>query len=101
VSGTGTNGEGNPGSLCDQLPCLLKAICSMTTLLHKVVDACYPPSSWPTEPYPDGCGNGCGGGKCGCHDDKEGTDTPAEPTTHTGGINRPPASNPGMVTGHQ
>lgn len=69
----GHQGGDGSGSLCDQLPCILKTICSMTTLLHKVVDSCYPPSQWPDSPYPDGCGDGCGGkanGKvkrdCGC-----------------------------------
>lgn len=66
-------------SLCDELPNIMKSVCSLTVLMHKVIDACYPQSAWPTEPYPDGCstpGNGCGckgkgnqGGSnqgCGC-----------------------------------
>jgi hypothetical protein len=58
-------------TLCDELPGVLKTICSVTTLLHKVVDACYPPSQWPASAYPDGCGDlGKRGGKgksgCGC-----------------------------------
>lgn len=50
-------------SLCDELPNIMKSVCSLTVLMHKVIDACYPQSAWPTEPYPDGCstpGNGCG-----------------------------------------
>ena len=48
--------------LCEDLPTIMKSICSLTLLMHKVVDACYPQSSWPTEPYPDGCSSG----GCGC-----------------------------------
>ncbi|ANN78633.1 hypothetical protein [Bordetella flabilis] len=57
--------DGTGHSLCCQLPAILQTICNMTALLNKVVDACYPPSSWPKHPYPSGCGNdghkGCGG----------------------------------------
>jgi hypothetical protein len=62
-SGNPHDGTGHP--LCCQLPAILQTICNMTALLNKVVDACYPPSSWPKHPYPSGCGNdghkGCGG----------------------------------------
>jgi hypothetical protein len=68
-------------SLCDELANIMKSVCSLTLLMHKVVDACYPPSSWPTQPYPDGCStnghkhHGCGGKghhhkKCNCADNK-------------------------------
>ncbi|ARP85020.1 hypothetical protein [Bordetella genomosp. 9] len=69
--GPGPVWGGQPNSLCDELPNVMKSICSLTVLMHKVVDACYPPSAWPTQPYPDGCSTsnhkhkhkdcGCGG----------------------------------------
>jgi hypothetical protein len=102
LPGNGPNGGNGPsgggdggGTLCDQLPGIVKTLCSMTTLLHKVVDACYPPSSWPTSPYPDGCGDsGKKGGKggCGCG----GTD-PASGTLSGPGpvISNPAGSAPG------
>jgi hypothetical protein len=72
--GTGNPGNGNPGGgnpgntgpLCCELPLILQTICNMTALLNKVVDACYPPSSWPTSPYPSGCTGGQQGGGSGC-----------------------------------
>jgi hypothetical protein len=67
--GNGNPGGGNPGNtgpLCCQLPMILQTICNMTALLNKVVDACYPPSSWPTSPYPSGCTGGQQGGGSGC-----------------------------------
>jgi hypothetical protein len=70
--GSGDPGSGTPGSgtgqpLCCELPMILQTICSLTALLNKVVDACYPPSSWPKHPYPTGCGNDGHKGKgCKC-----------------------------------
>jgi hypothetical protein len=74
---TGQPGGGNNGNaLCNQLPSILKSICSMVSVLNKVVDACYPPSSWPTSSYPDGCGNV---GDCGCGGKGSGTGGPPKP----------------------
>lgn len=66
--GPGPVVSSNP--LCNELPNIMKTVCSLTVLLHKAIDACYPQSSWPTQPYPDGCSN-WGGHKhkhrgCGC-----------------------------------
>ena len=67
-----------PNTLCDELPNIMKSVCSLTVLMHKMIDACYPPSLWPTQPYPDGCSTsgqkhrhcGCKGGNkdCECKD---------------------------------
>ncbi|WP_181885419.1 hypothetical protein [Trinickia dinghuensis] len=70
----------SPNPLCDELPNIMKTICSLTVLMHKALDACYPQSSWPTQPYPDGCA-GWGGHKhkhhgCGCQAPKHQPDTP-------------------------
>ncbi|ARP87467.1 hypothetical protein CAL13_15585 [Bordetella genomosp. 9] len=60
--------DNGSNSLCDELPNIMKSICSLTVLMHKVVDACYPPSSWPTQPYPDGCSaHGHKHKGCGCN----------------------------------
>jgi hypothetical protein len=71
--GSGTPGSGTGQSLCCELPMILQTICSMTALLNKVVDACYPPSSWPKHPYPTGCGNDGHKGKgCKCSNGQAG-----------------------------
>ncbi len=56
------NPNGNP--LCDELGNIMKSVCSLTLLMHKAIDACYPQSSWPTQPYPDGCSSKHH--RCGC-----------------------------------
>jgi hypothetical protein len=63
---------GSPNTICCELSNIMKSVCSLTVLMHKAIDACYPQSQWPTQPYPDGCSpwgqsknQGCG---CGCQD---------------------------------
>ncbi len=68
----------SPNPLCNELPNIMKSVCSLTLLLHKAIDACYPQSSWPTQPYPDGC-SVWGGHKhkhhgCGCQGSQHKTD---------------------------
>jgi len=72
-----------PNSLCDDLPTIMKSVCSLTVLMHKVVDACYPQSSWPTQPYPDGCGSGHKG-DCGCKDKQKETASIVQKTMSSG-----------------
>ena len=56
-----------PNPLCAELGNIMKTICSLTVLMHKAIDACYPQSSWPTQPYPDGCSSSGTKRPCGCH----------------------------------
>jgi hypothetical protein len=58
----------SPNPLCGDLPTIMQSICSLIVLMNKVVDACYPQSSWPTTSYPTGCND------CGCKDKDKGTD---------------------------
>lgn len=68
----------SPNPLCDEFGNIMKSICSLTVLMQKAIDACYPQSSWPTQPYPDGCSS-CGCNKqhpCGCQDPANKPDKP-------------------------
>lgn len=61
--------QGGPGPvisnpICCELGNIMKSVCSLTLLMHKAIDACYPQNMWPTQPYPDGCANSSG--DCGC-----------------------------------
>lgn len=56
-----------PNPLCAELGNIMKTVCSLTVLMHKAIDACYPQSSWPTQPYPDGCSSSGTKRPCGCH----------------------------------
>lgn len=71
----------SPNPLCDEFGNIMRSICSLTVLMQKAIDACYPQSAWPTQPYPDGCSS-CGCDKahpCGCQDPANKPDKP----THT------------------
>ncbi|WP_147297867.1 hypothetical protein [Trinickia dinghuensis] len=69
-----------PNPLCDELGNIMKSVCSLTLLMHKAIDACYPPSSWPTQPYPDGCSSsGHKRHPCGCKGQPGGTSYGGEP----------------------